>query len=147
MSTAPEFEEYLAGLPPERVEVLTQVIELVEEALPEGYAREMDFGMPNWVIPLEVYPDTYNGHPLSVAALAAQKNYTSLYLHGVYANAEEEATFQADWTASGKKLDMGKSCVRFKRFDDLAAEAIAGTIRRTTPELLISLHEQARRSK
>lgn len=143
MSTAPEFAEYLAALPPERVEVLNQVIELVEDSLPDGYVREMDFGMPNWVIPLEMYPDTYNGHPLSVAALAAQKNYTSLYLHGIYASAKEEETFQADWTASGKKLNMGKSCVRFKRFDDLAAEAIAGTIRRTTPELLISLHEQA----
>lgn len=143
MGAPPEFAEYLAALPPERVEVLSQVIELVEDALPDGYVREMDFGMPHWVIPRDVYPNTYNGHPLSVAALAAQKNYTSLYLHGIYASAEEEVTFQADWTASGKKLTMGKSCVRFKRFDDLAPEAIAGTIGRTTPELLISLHEQA----
>lgn len=145
MSPASEFAEYLAALSPERAQVLIQVIELIEAALPEGYVRTIDFGMPHWVIPLAEHPDTYNGHPLSVAALAAQKNYTSLYLHGCYASADETTMFQADWAASGKKLDMGKGCVRFKRFDDLAAEAIAGTIRRTPPEVLIALHEQAHR--
>lgn len=141
----PEFAEYLEALPPERVEVLMQVIDLVEEALPDGYVRTIDFGMPHWVIPLEEHPDTYNGHPLSIAALAAQKNYTSLYLHGCYASPEETQQFQNDWAASGKKLNMGKSCVRFKRFDDLATDAVAGTIRRTTPDVLIELHERAHR--
>lgn len=145
MSPAPEFAEYLAALPPERVEVLNQVIELVEEALPDGYVRAMEFGMPSWVIPLEVFPDTYNGHPLGVAALAAQKNYTSLYLQGCYAQPEEMEKFRADWAATGKKLDMGKSCVRFKRFEDISTEAIAGTIRRTPPDAMIALHEQAHR--
>lgn len=139
----PEFAEYLAALPPERADVLVQAMHLIEGALPEGYVRAMDFGMPHWVVPLETYPSTYNGHPLGVAALAAQKNYTSLYLHGVYASAEETAAFRAAWEASGKKLDMGKSCVRFRRFDDLAADAVTGTIARTPPDTLIALHEQA----
>lgn len=141
--STPEFDDYLAALSAERVEVLVHVIDLVEKALPAGYVRMIDFGMPHWVIPLDDYGDTYNGHPLSIAALAAQKNYTSLYLHSVYASAEETAAFQNDWAASGKKLTMGKSCVRFKKFDDLALDAITGTIARTTPDVLIALHEQA----
>lgn len=139
----PEFDDYLAALAPERAELLVQVIDVVEGALPAGYVRMIDFGMPHWVIPLDAYGETYNGHPLSVAALAAQKNYTSLYLHSVYASTEETATFQSDWAASGKKLNMGKSCVRFKKFDDLAVDAITGTLSRTTPDVLIALHEQA----
>ncbi|MFI5429582.1 hypothetical protein [Aeromicrobium sp. UC242_57] len=109
MHPVPVFDDYLDALPPDRADVLRDVIDLVESALPAGYVRQMDFGMPTWVVPLETYPDTYNGHPLGVAALAAQKNYTSLYLQGCYAQPDELETFRADWRASGKKLDMGRA--------------------------------------
>lgn len=140
---ASAFADYLSALPPERAALVSRVVDLVDGALPSGYVRVIDYGMPTWVVPLEDYPDTYNGHALGVAALAAQKNYTSLYLHGVYASAAETAAFRATWAAAGKKLDMGKSCVRFRTFEDLVPEAIVGTLSRTPPSALIALHEQA----
>jgi hypothetical protein len=143
-----EFAGYLAALPPERAELLGRVIALVEGALPAGYVRAMEYGMPSWVIPLDVYPDTYNRHPLGVVSLAAQKNYTSLYLNCLPADAADETAgerFRADWAAAGApRLDMGKSCIRFRRYDDLAPEVIAATIRSTPPAELIARYERSR---
>lgn len=143
--SAPVFAAYLDALPPERAALLTEVIALVEGALPEGYEPAMEYGMPAWVIPLEQYPDTYNGHPLGVVALAAQKNYTSLYLSCLYADDEAAvAAFRTAWAATGRKLDMGKSCIRFRRYDDLAGDLIAATIRATPPAVLIGHYERSR---
>ena len=143
-SSAATAEEYLAELPPERREVVSAVRDVVLRNLPDGYRENMGFGMIVWEIPLERYPVTYNKQPLGYAALAAQKNYYALYL-SVYQDPQQEATFREEFTRAGKKLDMGKSCVRFKKLDDLPLDVIARSIASTPPEELIRRYEESRR--
>ncbi len=119
--------------------------DLVRGSLPDGYGEAMNWGMISWEVPLARYPDTYNNQPLMYAALASQKNYMSLYLMSVYAYSDDKAWFEARYKASGKRLNMGKSCVRFKRVDDLPLDLIAETIASTTVEEYISRYESARK--
>jgi hypothetical protein len=101
--------------------------------------------MIGWEVPLERYPDTYNGQPLVYAGLAAQKNYTALYLNGVYASQGRTERLKAAWAAAGRKLDMGKSCLRFKRPEDVAEEVLAETVRSVPVERFIAEYEAGRR--
>lgn len=145
-SKAATVADYIAELPPERAAVVSHVRDLVNKALPAGYREGMGYGMIGWVIPLDDYPDTYNGQPLAYAGLAAQKNHYSLYLTCVYASKERTERLRAAFAAAGKKLDMGKSCIRFKRIDQLDEDAIATEIASATPQQFIRLYEEARRS-
>ena len=111
-------EEYIASLPEDRAEQLSRLRKLVLQHLPEGYVEEIDFGMICYVIPLSTYPETYNGHPLMYAALASQKRHMSIHLMNVYGDEESQRWFADGFAAAGKKLDMGKACVRFKKLDD-----------------------------
>ncbi len=140
-------EDYIAGLAEARKEPIASLRRLILAHLPDGYAEEMGFGMINYVIPLQDYPKTYNGHPLMYAALASQKNYMSLYLMNVYGDAETQQWFTEGFAASGKRLNMGKSCVRFKKLDDLPLDLIGKTIARTTPAEWISKYEESRASR
>src|SRR4051794_30514445 len=115
-SDAKTVEEYLAGLPEERRTALQTLREVILANLPEGFQEGVDFGMVGYYVPLDTYPHTYNKHPLSYAALASQKNYMSIYLMNCYG--EGEASFRAEWAKTGKKLDMGKACVRFRKLED-----------------------------
>src|SRR5687767_10180512 len=124
-SKAPTPEAYLAELPPERAEFVSRLRNLVNANLPDGYVERMSWGMISWEVPSERYPDTYNGQPLVYAALAAQKNHTALYLNCVYASEERAERMKAQWAAAGRKLDMGKSCLRFKRAEDVAEDVLA----------------------
>jgi Domain of unknown function (DU1801) len=130
MSEPSAIDTYLAGVEPDRRETLRAVHGLVTAAMPDGYQETIANGMVTWSIPLERYPTTYNGQPLAYLALAAQKRHYSLYLMGLYSDTELAATFRQRWEASGRKLDMGKSCLRFKSLVDLdlglVAEAVAG---------------------
>ncbi len=137
-------EEYIAGLPEERAKQISQLRELILQRLPDGYAEEMGFGMITFVIPLETYPNTYNGHPLMYAALGSQKRHMSLYLMNVYGDGETQRWFADGFAAAGKKLDMGKSCVRFKKLDDLPLELIGETIARTPAAEYIAHYEASR---
>jgi hypothetical protein len=143
-SDATLVEEYLDDLPDERREAISAVRDVVNEHLPEGYEEVISHGMISWVIPLEDYPDTYNGQPLGVAALASQKNYMSLYLMGVYADEGLEDWFRAQYAERGLKLDMGKSCVRFKRLDQVPLDVVGEVIRRVPPDAYIARYEAAR---
>ena len=96
------------------------------------------------MVPLERYPKTYNRQALQYAALASQKNYVSLYLMNVYGNEETERWFLDSYKASGKRLDMGKSCVRFKSVEDLPLDLVGETIARTSVDDYIALYETAR---
>lgn len=145
-SKATTVADYLADLPPERAAVVAHVRDLVNKAMPDGYRESMSYGMIGWAVPLEVYPDTYNGQPLAYVGLAAQKNHFSLYLNCVYASAERTERLKAAYAAAGKKLDMGKSCIRFKRIDQLAEDALAAEIASVTPAQYIAISEEARRS-
>jgi hypothetical protein len=145
-SNAASVEQYVAELPPDRAAEIEAVRALVNAHLPDGYVEAMDYGMITWAVPLSTYPDTYNGHPLAVAALAAQKNYCSLYLMTVYSAAGRipEDEFRARWNGP-KRLDMGKSCVRYKRAADLDLDLIAEVIAATPPDALVAAAEAARR--
>jgi hypothetical protein len=139
-------DEMIASLPPGRREAIAKVREVVRDNLPPGYEEGMQFGMIAWYVPLERFPDTYNKHPLGLGALASQKNYMSLYLNTVYGDPATERWFRDRYAASGKKLDMGKSCVRFKALDDLPLDVIADTIARTPVDRYVERYEEARGS-
>jgi hypothetical protein len=143
-SKAPTPEAYLAELPPERAGLVARLRDLINSNIPEGYVERMNWGMISWEVPSERYPDTYNGQPLVYAGLAAQKNYTALYLNCVYASQQGTERLKAQWAASGRKLDMGKSCLRFKRSEDVAEEVLAQTIRSVPVDRLIAEYEAGR---
>ena len=139
-------EEYIAGLPKERADQISRLREMILQRLPAGYTEEMGFGMITYVIPLKTYPDTYNGHPLMYAALASQKRHMAIYLMNVYGDDETLQWFTEGFAASGKKLDMGKSCVRFKKLEDLPLDLIGETIARTPAAEYIACYEASRAS-
>ena len=138
-------EDYIAELPPERRELLARLRDLVNANLPDGYVERMSWGMIGWEVPLELYPDTYNGQPLVYAALAAQKNHTALYLNCVYASEARTRRLKEAWAAAGKRLDMGKSCLRFQRADQVAEDVLADTIRSIPVDSFIADYEAGRK--
>ncbi len=145
-SKAATVDQYLAELPADRRAEIEKVRDTINAALPAGYREGMGYGMIGWVIPLDDYPDTYNKQPLAYAGLAAQKNSNSLYLNCVYASPERSDRLKAAFAKAGKKLDMGKSCIRFRRADDLALDVICEEIASTTPAEFIRIYEEARAS-
>lgn len=143
-SAATTVEAYLAELPPERREVIATVRALVNANLPDGYVEGMNWGMISWEIPLSRYPLTYNKQPLTYAALAAQKNHYALYLMCAYAHSQSEHDLRAAYAAAGLKLDLGKSCLRFRRLDALLLPAVAAAIASTPLETHIARYEASR---
>lgn len=143
-SKAASVAQYLAELPPERRAVVSKVRDMVNAHIPAGYKETMAFGMIGWGIPLSRYPQTYNKQPLAYVALAAQKNNYSLYLMGVYGVGEQEKKLRAAAAAQGKKLDMGKSCLRFKKADDLPLDVIGELIASMSVEDYIAVYEASR---
>ena len=143
-SSATTVAEYLRTLPSERRAVVSEVRRMIRRHLPAGYVERMASGMISYEIPLARYPDTYNGRPLCYVGLAAQRDYYALYLMGCYQDPAEAARLRDAFRERGRRLDMGKSCLRFKRLDDLPLEAIGATIAGTTPERFISQYETGR---
>jgi hypothetical protein len=146
-SGAKTVKEYLASLEPERRREMTALRELILKNLPPGYQEVMHGGMIWYIIPLSRYPETYNGEPLGLAALASQKNYMSLYLMTVYGDRETESWFKAEYAKSGKKLDMGKSCLRFKALNDIPLDLIKKTIARVSVDQYIESYEALKRKR
>lgn len=140
-SKAETVEDYLAELPPERREVIASVRKLVNKNVPDGYVEEMACGMIGWVVPLSRYPVTYNKQPLGYVALAAQKNNYALYLMCAYINPRSDQALKAAYAKAGLKLDMGKSCLRFKTREDLLDKAIAELVGSTPVDETIRLYE------
>lgn len=145
-SEAETVEEYLADLPKERREALEVVRNEILANLPDGYEEAMNWGMIAYQVPLETYPDTYNGRPLMYAALASQKNHMAVYLTAVYSEEDTREAFEEAYRATGKKLDMGKSCVRFRKLEDLPVELIGKTIGETGVERFVTEVEAARKA-
>ena len=146
-SSAATVGEYLDELTPERREAVTVVRDVVLSNLPDGYEETIDFGMISYVVPLARYPETYNGHPLSYAAIASEKRYVSVHLMNVYGDPDTQRWFVDSYKATGKRLDMGKSCVRFRKLEDLPLDLIGEAVRRTPMEEWIRLYEKARPPK
>ena len=142
-SSAKTVDEYIDELPEERREAIAKLRKLVKKNLPKGYRENVGYGMIAWTIPLDKFPDTYNGQPLCYIGLASQKNHMALYLMGPYGDAEKQKYLEDGFKKAGKKLDMGKSCLRFKKLEDLPLDVIATVVASTPPEELIAAHEAA----
>lgn len=127
-SVAKTVVEYINSLPPERKQAISEVRETILKNLPVGYEEVMNWGMISYQVPLDYYSDTYNKQPLLYAALASQKNHMAVYLSGIYMYEDLRQDFEKKYKASGKKIDAGKSCVRFKKIDDLPLTLIGDTI-------------------
>ena len=127
-STAETVDQYIAELPEDRKDPIREVRETILNSLPEGYEEVMNWGMITYQVPLSIYPDTYNGKPLMYAALASQKNHMAVYLTGIYMNEDRRKTFEKEYLATGKRYDAGKSCIRFRKLDDLPLDLISNAI-------------------
>ena len=146
-SKAKTVDEYLASLPADRRDAISRVREVILKNLPAGFEEMMEFGMIGYAIPLSRFPKTYNGHPLPVAGLASQKQYMAVYLMCVYGEKKVLDWFVKEYKATGKRLDMGKSCVRFRKVDDLPLDVVGKAIAKVTPEQLIAAHESVHARK
>ena len=140
-SNAETVDEYLAELGPVRRDAMMLVHNTILERLTDGYQEATNYGKISCEIPLETFPKTYNKKPLQYAALASQKNYMSLYLMNVYGDKPTETWFLDEYEKTGKKLDMGKSCVRFKTLGNLPIELIGDAIARTPVATFLERYE------
>ena len=140
-------KEYLAWLPEDRRKVISKVRSVIRKHLPKGYEEKVTYGIISYQVPLKALPDTYNGQPLCYAALAAQKHHNALYLMGAYGDAKQRAELEQAFKTAGKKLDMGKACVRFKSADDLPLPAIGKLIAAVPPAKYIATYEASRKRK
>jgi len=135
--------QYLAELPADRRAAIEAVRKVIRANLDADYEEGMQYGMIGFYVPHRVYPPGYHcdpKQPLPFVALASQKNYLSLYLGCVY-ESDREQWFRAAWAKTGKKLDMGKCCVRFKKVEDLALEVIGAAIHRMPARKFIAYYE------
>jgi len=144
-SSATTPEAYLAELPSERRADIAAVRDVIRKNLPEGYGESVNWGMISYGVPLERYPSTYNKQPLCYVGLAAQKNYNALYLMRVYGDKAQEKRLRDAFKKAGKKLDMGKSCVRFKKAEDLPLDTIGEIVASTPVDKWIAVYESSRR--
>lgn len=143
-TNAKTVEEYLNSFSEEKKEVLSKVRKVILKNLPKGYEETFNWGMIAYEIPLSKYPKTYNGKPLMFAALAAQKNYFSLYLMCMYGSEELKTWFKNKWKVSGKKIDLGKSCIRFKNPDDIPLDVIGELIKKVSVATYIENYEKVK---
>ena len=149
-SKATTVEQYLAELPEERRRAIQAVRKVILKNLDKDYEEGMQYGMIAYYVPHRVFPAGYHcdpKQPLTYAALASQKNYMSLYLMTVYGSPDELKWFEQSWAKTGKKLDKGKSSIRFKKVEDLALAVIGEAIKRVPAKKYIERYEAIRKSK
>ena len=139
-------EEYIAQIPEERREVIQKLREIINENIPEGFKETISYGMLGWVVPHEIYPSGYHCTPelpLPFLSLASQKNFIGFYHMGIYANPELYKWFVEEYPKHSKyKLDMGKSCLRLKRMNDIPYDLIKETVQKMTVQDWIDLYEK-----
>ncbi len=143
-SKATTVEEYLAELTPERRSVIEPVRQTILQHLPEGFVESFTWGMVSYEVPLARFPNTYNHQPLSYAALTAQKNHYALYLMCVAYDEPAVAWLQEQFSQAGKKFDMGKSCLRFRKLEDLPLDVVAQVIQRYSVDDYIGYYQSTR---
>lgn len=143
--SATSVEDYISKIPEERQEIFKKMFDTVTENLPKGFKKGVSYGMVGWDVPLETYPDGYHctpGSALPFMGLASQKNFIALYHMGMYAKPELLDWFVEEYPKHSKrKLDVGKSCVRFKKMDDIPLELIAELSKKMTVDEWISTYE------
>jgi len=143
-SEATTVAAYLKEVPEDRRAALKAVRKTILDNLPEGFQEKMNWGMITYQVPLATYPDTYNKEPLLYAALASQKNHMAVYLSGIYADEKARARFEKEYRATGKRFDVGKSCVRFRRLENLPLEVIGTAVASMELKDFIQIYEKGR---
>jgi hypothetical protein len=139
--------QWLASVPAERKDAINAVRDAVNEHLPQGYEETVDWGMLAWVVPLATLPNTHNGRPLMFAALGAHTKRMTLYLSSVYGDPKLRREFETAYKKTGKKLDMGGSCVHFKTLDDLPLDVVGNTIVRVAVDQYVERYVNSRTKK
>jgi len=146
---AKTIEEYISKLPEERQEKIKKLREEIIKNIPEGFEEEINYGMIGYVVPHSIYPDGYHCRPedpLPFINIASQKNHIAVYHMGVYADRDTLNWFVSEYIkVTGKKPDMGKSCIRFKNNDEIPYELIGMLAEKTTVNQWISVYEQTRK--
>ena len=145
-SKATTVAQYLRELPDDRRKPIKAVRKVIRDNLPTGYKEGMQYGMIGYFVPHKLYPNGYHcdpEQPLPFAHLASQKNHIAVYLFGMYSEPKLSEWFIKQWKATGKKLDMGKSCIRFKNIDDVPLELIGQVIKKVPVKKMIKLYEEA----
>lgn len=145
MTLPTEVTEWFDEKTPEVRAVIDPVFDLVASAMPPGFSLGIHFGMPGWVVPLSRFPNTYNGKPLSFVSINAGARYHSLYLMGLYSDPDADSAFRAAWRAGGRKLDMGKSCLRFRRLDDVDLDLVHDAVASMPVDRFIEVYERVKR--
>ena len=145
-TTATTVKDYLASLTPEQRSVIDPVRSLILSHLPTGFVESINWGMLSYEVPLEIYSHTYNKKPLNYIGLAVQKQYYSLYLMPAYMDQNVYQTLMNAFESVGKKLSLGKSCIRFKKVEDIPLDLIGSIIASHSVESFIRAYETARKA-
>ena len=142
-------DRYIAKLPADRRDAIARVRDVVNANLPAGYEETIQYGMISWVVPESVLPaaDVYNKQLLAFASLASQKNYMALYLLSIYGDPKEKAWFESAYKKTGKKLDMGKSCLRFKSIDAIPLDVIGEAMSHVPVEKYVAAYRKVKPAK
>ena|SRR6266550_3508043 len=143
--TTASVEDYLAGLPADDRKVLSSVRDTIRKNLPAGYEEILQGKYISYVIPLSRLPKTYNGQPLWYVALTVQKNYYTLHMVAAYGDSKVLARIQSGFKKAGKRLDMGKACIRFRRIEDLPLDVIGESVASVPAEGYIRRYESVKR--
>jgi len=144
-------EEYIEQLPPERQAVISKLRGIISKNIPVGFQEQISYGMLGWVVPHSTYPGGYHCDPklpLPFMNLASQKNFVALYHSGIYANPKLHDWFVGEYPKYVKtKLDMGKSCIRFKKMETIPYELIGELCTKMTVDDWIALYEKNVKTK
>jgi hypothetical protein len=141
-SEATTTQEYLDELPRDRAEALSVVLAALRASLPKGLEENMNWGMVTFEVPLAIYPKTYNGQPLMHTAVANQKKHMAIYMSCLYGEGQGRDEFVEAYKATGKRMDLGKGCLRFRKLDDLPLDLITEYSGRLTIERLCAIHDE-----
>ena len=146
MPTAPATPKaYLDSLPDVRRKAVRKLRSAINKGLPKGYKEGVQYGMIGWFVPHRAYPDGYHcdpKQPVPFASLASQKNHMALYLMCIYGDEKHRKWFEREWKKTGLKLDMGKSCVRFKKIEDLPLDLITEAVARVPVDAYLAEYEK-----
>ena len=140
-------QEYKRNIPEDRKYIFNKLMKTVRENIPKGFSEELSYGIPAWVVPHSLYPKGYHCAPelpLPFVSIASQKNFIALYHMGIYATTELFDWFMKEYPKHSKrKLDMGKSCIRFKKMDDIPFELIGDLMKKMNPKEWMKKYESA----
>lgn len=139
-------DEYIAGLPEDRKVAISNLRKVIKANLPKGFKETIGYGHLGWVVPFETYPAGYHcdpKQPLPFLGIASQKNFIALYSMAIYSLPEQLEWFKTEWPKhTSRKLDMGKSCIRFKKMDDIPLKLIGELASQVTPQEWVEIYER-----